>query len=252
MADNSINIALAIIKKSMAQLFYNRRAALRISGLLWLIIFATRIWAERDLINAGTSLDSTNSGIDRPQGLGLGAFLHMGVYLIFGAWIAVRWHRFMLLAESQDSYLPKWDRYLIWHYIVASLKVFIISIVGLLPIIPLAYFFNQFEFIQLISLVLYQYILLRISLILPALAVQKPTTIGESWRATGPIKLSIFVAALCIGVLIGGIIYFGDNPTSISLPYLIVSFFTDWFILMVNVTIITTLYGYLVEGRDIA
>jgi hypothetical protein len=105
----------------------------------------------------------------------------------------------------------------------------------------------------------------RIGLVLPAAAIGERMTLSESWAATRPVSgqilLPLIVIALVVG-LVGQVIVlvFGDTQTVefmgqtqeqliLSLPGQVLNGLVTWLQLLVNLALMTTLYGNLIEGR---
>lgn len=91
----------------------------------------------------------------------------------------------------------------------------------------------------------------RLSLVLPARAVAKPMTFGESWSATDPASSGIIKIVLVLGVInvvLGWLIsaVFGTNPVSALL-----SLTVQWFTAMLSLSVLSTLSGTLVERRPL-
>jgi hydrogenase-4 membrane subunit HyfE len=90
---------------------------------------------------------------------------------------------------------------------------------------------------------------LRWGLILPATAVGRPMTMGDSWNATKQHSGAIFTAVLIlialnlvVSLVVGFVL--GDNIVTAILGLVI-----NWISLMIGISILTTLYGLVVEGR---
>jgi hypothetical protein len=107
----------------------------------------------------------------------------------------------------------------------------------------------------------------RIGLVLPAAAIGEKMTLSESWAATRPVSsqilLPLIVIALAVG-LIGQVILliFGQTVTvdmfgtmqeqvTLSVPGQIVNGIMSWLQILVNLALMTTLYGNLIEGRPL-
>ena len=92
----------------------------------------------------------------------------------------------------------------------------------------------------------------RIGLILPAAALGERLTLRESWQASGQDDKAILVLAL---IVMGARLLIelpamidGSTGTVVSLIYGIV---VNWFVTMIGISVLTTLYGHFVEGRSI-
>ncbi len=96
------------------------------------------------------------------------------------------------------------------------------------------------------------YVWLRLGIVLPSAAVGSPMPILSGWRISAPIGGTIFTVSLILVALNLGINLtvpqlFGGIPVVGQLVTLAVS----WTTLMVGASILTTLYGHLVENRDL-
>jgi hypothetical protein len=107
----------------------------------------------------------------------------------------------------------------------------------------------------------------RIGLVLPAAAIGERMTLSESWNATRPVSsqilLPLIVIALAVG-LIGQVILlifgqtvtveaFGQVQEQVTLNFVgqIVNGVVSWLQVLVNLALMTTLYGNLIEGRQL-
>ena len=95
-------------------------------------------------------------------------------------------------------------------------------------------------------------IVYRLSVVLPAAALEESLGIGGAWERTKGTTGTIIVLAIvsALGFIVIGLpVLFIFNPGSV--PAIIWSFFTDWVAIMVGVSILTTLYGHYVEERPL-
>jgi len=93
---------------------------------------------------------------------------------------------------------------------------------------------------------------LRLAVSLPAVAIGKTMGIKEAWGATAPLAMAIFGVAVILvafNLLVGAAM--GQIFASGSYVGLVVNLLVQWFTLMVGVSILTTIYGHVVEGRDL-
>ncbi len=182
---------------------------------------------------------------------------------VFG-WVAVAWHRFILL-EEYSGLLPKSVGLPIWRYIglslVLALIMFclmflvgfavgaIVSIVNALRT-SLGLFMIEFMMTSLAS-----YLWFRLAIVLPAIATNNPLSIGEAWRRTGEIGktvLAVAVALVAMNLVIQETVFtlFTNDPT-IQIIQLVLQLITMWLMLMVGLSILTTIYGHLIEKRPL-
>jgi hypothetical protein len=254
-------IAWSIFKKSVSQVWYNFSAAIKISGPLWLIAFF-----------ASTVLIYTTSGSLMPQTIPMdgsaqlssreagGILLSILLQIIAFTWIAVAWHRYMLLGELGSSMLPAWRGNLIWSYFAKSLLIGLLMVIAMiipmmiLTLLTVAGLLSPSAFALIVPIVLAMlatYISLGVSLVLPGVALQKPMGFGKAWTVTKPLAGQIALLALFI-MAVSTLLHLVTNGLA-TLPVLamILSFFVGWAVLMLSVTVLTTLYGHLVEGRSL-
>jgi hypothetical protein len=92
---------------------------------------------------------------------------------------------------------------------------------------------------------------MRLALILPAAAVGRPMTLGESWRYTARASGAIFVAIVILSALSIGAGFVLDLLLPGGLVRTVFDVVVTWISLMVGVSVMTTLYGHLVERRAI-
>jgi hypothetical protein len=92
-------------------------------------------------------------------------------------------------------------------------------------------------------------------------------TIRESWAATRPVASQILLPLIVIALVVGVIqqiilLLFGQSVTVdvfgvaqdqmvLSLPGQIVNGIVSWLQILVNLALMTTLYGNLIEGRQL-
>jgi hypothetical protein len=97
------------------------------------------------------------------------------------------------------------------------------------------------------------YFWFRVAVILPGTALGKPLTVGRGWAATAGIKGAIFSAALILVLLnVGVTILLGPIMAGMPIVGTLINLAVNWVTLMVGVSILTTLYGHVIEGRDLA
>lgn len=222
--------------------------------------------------------------LGRSMGMGLsgsigGGTVAMGLLLILGTvvaycWAAVGWHRYVLLQETGNRALPPWHGARIWAYFGRAFLVGVVVVVAVVGggiVVGIAVAVTQSASLAIvmgIGLVFgASWVATRIGLVLPAAALGAPMTIGESWAVTRPVAsqilLPLIVVALALGVTQQAIVLvFGQtvspagfgmmqDHTILSLPGQIVNAAVTWVQILINLALMTTLYGNLVEGRQL-
>ncbi|MDF1728767.1 MAG: hypothetical protein P1U53_13575, partial [Sulfitobacter sp.] len=92
---------------------------------------------------------------------------------------------------------------------------------------------------------------LRLSLILPAAAVETRMTLPDSWEATKPLSRTIWSLALlltAINLAVSALTALLPEPDLIGFTIGAVIFILEGLVL---VSVLTTLFGHLVEGRPL-
>lgn len=179
---------------------------------------------------------------------------------VFG-WIAVSWHRFILLEEESDL-LPAYSGRPIWPYVGTTI---LLALRMMLIALPFLLIFGGlmggslssgggvgiFAIGMIAINLLISYLAMRWALVLPAKALDRNMRFKESWDATAPFSATILWVVVVIVVvnfvlgLVGGL--FGLVP----IVGILVNAAVSWLTGMLGISILTTLYGHIVEGRDL-
>ena len=275
---------LTIFSHALRQVLGNVGMAVRISGwlaLLYAALFGVILFLSPDWFLL--ALQDTPVEPSQVPDMGAGGLMLLlaGVIggLVFFCWavtvIAIAWHRFILLEEYPRGIIPYRSDYKIARYfwigigisVLAALVVGFIS--GILGMVFGPFFMasiggagqtSGLQFIGatfligmvfgLVVAVLY----LRMALILPAIALNEDMKIGEAWEATSGYTSAIFVLALVlafINVVVSIVIEMALSGAVDDWFYLAVSSLYQWFFFMLNISVLSTLYGHIVQKREI-
>ncbi len=252
-----------IVVHSIRMVFGNIGAALRVSLLLYLIQMATSLYAGGRI---GHQMMALGQMGQIPEGALGYSLLLLVVTVLTSLWIAVAWHRYVLLEEEPGAFLPPFRMPEILQYLWLSLLIGIIMIVAgiVLGIVAgalvatLAGGFGEGgpskgSMIMIMLIVYFPliYLFYRLSPALPAAALGKKMGLGEAWSVTAPASGAIFqVSILGVGAMIVlSVPQSYMNPGSlVSLVYTGV---VNWVYMMVGISVLTTIYGIYVEGREI-
>jgi hypothetical protein len=260
-----------IVSHSFVLLFRNLADALKISIGPYLIGLVAAYGIARATGFPFGALTGTQDFIttvrispDQAGGVILGGLLIAVLMLFVSAWVAVSWHRFVLL-EEYPGMLPGLSGKPVGGYLG---RVILLVLILILISLPVGFAFGLlmspflaagpgtgafvagFIFGILIGAIM-SWFWLRMGLILPSCAVGKSMRIGESWGETARASGAIFQAVLILMVINGVAAYvvgavFGAGPVGQVLNLIV-----TWVSIMVGVSILTTLYGHLVENRSI-
>jgi hypothetical protein len=246
-----------IVRHSFAMLFRNLGNALRISvgpilialvvGFLILGVF-------------GSNLDALPQDIEQgqlPPEIAFAVLLILLLFIFVSAWIAVAWHRFILL-EDYPGLLPPLAGRPVWRYVgktfLLGCVVFLVTIpalivIGLISGVVMGGGGGLFSTLVLGLALFVSYMWLRFGIVLPATAVSRPMGFGEAWRATAPYATAIL--GTCVILIL---INTGVSLVSAILPQPLaglLSLATSWITIMLGISILTTLYGVIVERRTV-
>ena len=241
----------SLFKHAVTRVFRNLDDALAISGLIWIGVMGILV-----LISVAVPTPPvTNQNWADLTGRELMAFLMSNLtVMIAGVWVAVEWHRFVLLGERPKTVLPVPRLDLIAGYMGRSIQIFAIlflvmfvaaTLVALLARVSVVFAMLYFPvFIMLLQ------IFYRISPVLPAVAVSKPASLRSVWQATDAYKKPILGAAilLALGTMALNLPSFLLGQGVIALVYSLV---TGWIALMVGVSLLSAIYEISVPEDDV-
>lgn len=232
------------------------RNALRISGILYLVYAVPALVLSLLFPVPAQPTDIATAGAAGFTGLITGI-----LYLVAFLWLAVAWHRYILLDEMPTGLLPEFNGSRMLSYFGYSLLigVVLIGIAIVMGIITgiLGALVGPLVFV--VVLVFYVLMLIasyRLSPMLPAAAIGQPMKINEAWQATssanGPLVVLAIVsviAAIVINLPAVGLTYLGGFFAFLGLLWQLAA---GWITMVVGVSLLTTIYGHYVEGRPLS
>lgn len=256
-----------IVQHAFGMIFRNLAESLKIllgPSLIALAVFYLLLGS------AGVSLGQFAAamqmgGAMSPELAAAAPFLLIGMvlYFLIFCWIAVAWHRFVLL-EEYPGLLPPLPAGVVAHYAWRSFGLAMLMTVGSIPVLlvlgmalgPMMMNGAMGGVVELlfgvIVTTLFTYFWFRLAIVLPATSLGEPLSLREGWgasgRLSGPILNTAFIMSLVNLVLslVVGII----ASVSVQLAQLI-NLGGTLVILLAGVSVLTTLYGHLIEGREL-
>lgn len=245
-----------IFVHSVRQVFGNLEGALRVSGVLYLVQIGVAVLFGGGMMMASGQMMQNGPG----AGALLGVLVVALVAVVTGLWIAVGWHRYVLLGEKA-AIVPTYRGDRIWAYLVRSLGYGVIMVVvgavlgavlgsifgGMVADAPVAVVMILMGFLIYLPVLVIGF---RLTAGLPAAALGVGNTFMSGWDATkgqmaDVISLAAIVVAVSVGLELIGYYLFGRIP-GISVIW---SLGIGWVRMMVGISIVTTLYGHYVEKR---
>ena len=183
----------------------------------------------------------------------------VGLWLVIGligAWTVVAWHRYVLLEEHPQGWIPALHKAEMGNYILGLIKLFLIGILfySVLAFIGPA-FVQSLGMVGLYLLLaagaLIAIFMFRFALVLPAAALGKPIGVSESLALTTGAFGTLFVLGVCLfGLqLVAELILFLVADAVLIAMVLDIAF--SVVLAVLNISALTTLYGYYVEKRPI-
>lgn len=192
------------------------------------------------------------------------SFLSIPLYLFIFAWVAVTWHRYILL-EDYPSTVPAVANRPIWAYVARTLMLMLQMVVVMIPVIIVVTLISGGDptamradtimgfLMNVLIGAVFTFFWFRVGVSLPAVAVEKPMDSREAWAATNPVWQTIFGAAV-IMVMLNLIVSLAFSMLFTGIPLIsyLLSIVIQWVTMMVGVSVLTTLYGHVIEGRPLA
>lgn len=202
---------------------------------------------------------NTTTG-ELPAGVSSGSVIgflvgFMVVIFVTMFWIVVSWHRFVLLEEYPRGIFPtfRFDRIL--AYFGRVLLLGILMAIAFLPAgaVLSALGGGALSVVFVIVLVVFLIIgFYRLSIILPAAAIGQPLTLGQAWNNTAGAGGAIIVLLLVSFVFQVVVQLVFTALAFIPVLGVLLSLFFGVLVLpLINVSILTTMYGVFVEKRQL-
>jgi hypothetical protein len=254
--------AVQILRHSIRQVFGNLAEALRISGLLYILQAGVFVWLGFSAM--GTPEGQAEMGMAMMSGdfPWLRLAVALVVSLLASLWIAVGWHRYVLVME-RPGVTPPFHGELILSYFWGSLLLGIgVTLVAVVVGMLVGLVLQPFGGSQLspngavvvtVLVIVYSVALTlfyRLSPVLPAAALGQGMSFREAWdRTTGAsgtfLQLGAFTVVMALAAGFIGDLLFSTVPI-LRIAW---QFVTTWVFLMVGLSILTTIYGHYVEKR---
>jgi len=248
----------SIFAHSVGMVTRNLSEALKIA-LVPVLIGVTLIFGITLLTGLSFSTMSDEAAIEQMvTEHGMGAFffpfiLFMIVLVVIELWIFVSWHRFILLEEHPQGWIPFFYLDRIMAYLGRGILIGVIMVAMWIPVMMATTFLGALGIVILLAAMFFSVVLVyRLVAILPAAAIGKQLTVGQAWESTKGASGTILVLVLII-VVAQFLLQVVTGLSMMVFPPLGILFqlFVTLVMSLVNVSILTTFYGHYVEGREI-
>jgi len=261
-----MNDSWNILRKSIAIITDNFSEALRISGAIFVIsVFAAT--AVTVMITGGmiaqmpvlepNVVPNPEEQVQIVQSAGAILISNL-IFFVAMSWIAVAWHRYVLLEEETNQLFPFWQTGRILGYLGKTLALgFSVGFMVVFPFVVVASIIGSIGLAAILPIfglamfVCFYYLFFRMGLALPATALDQKMPLKEAFQRTTDLTNQIWgLAILVVGItLIAGILIGTIAPNNI-VGVLITSVF-QWFMVMISASLLTTLYGHAIERRPL-
>lgn len=187
-------------------------------------------------------------------------FLLILFAIVLTGWVAVSWHRYVLLEEYAGK-MPRFSRREVAPYLWKSFFLICILFVCMFPLALVGSMLGPIfgsraaGLIDISLLFVGPYLWFRFGLELPATALGKPIGFRASWGETRKLNATIWGASamfvcLCIILQIGPLMFLSPSPY-VQLVQLFGAVLLNVLLMLVSLSILTTLYGHLIEKRSL-
>ncbi|WP_217622878.1 hypothetical protein [Ketogulonicigenium robustum] len=253
------------MKQSIGLMTRNWKQALAVSvGPIVIGVVAVFALMYASGLDIGTLAQLSRGNADAaavPALASLALLAALAVVVAISAWIAVAWHRF-ILREEYPGLLPSVQGKLLGSYVLRTmvmslvlvLVIFVANLFVGLIMAGLATFLPGLLVGSLGGFVLgliFTWVWLRIGLVLPAAAVGQKMSMLESWRITKPLAEQVLVISAMFMAINIALELVLSLFAGFAIFSLVISLCTAWFMMMLGLCLPTTLYGVMIEGREL-
>lgn len=247
-------IAWNLFKHAFGMFWRNLGAAAKISLIPFALIVV--VYA---LVFGGMMATARSGGEPSPGAFVLGVPVMIVVGLALGTAVAVNWHRFVLLNEPAN-WLPQIRAGRIFAYILRVLLIGLglglIMAVAMMPAALMGAAVGQagavLGMVVTVAIFVFGFAAYwRLSASLPGAALDGGASIGDTWRATqGSFGTFLLLTLILMGF---GLLIGLAQVVLMMIPLLGVLIYiaAQWFFTMLGLSLLTTIYGYYVEKRDL-
>jgi hypothetical protein len=246
-------MGFAIFRHALTMVFRNLLDAFKVSLIPFGIAVVVTVFVTGTLI--GSDLLTGHIDVqDAPLQLAVLSLLMVVVYMFLFSWVAVNWHRFILL-EEYPRWFPEFRSRPIGPYIWHTIKAALLLMVCLIPIMLIGSFLasalGSLGAQLLVAIVTFaiSYGWLRIAMGLAGTSIGQPIGLRASWAETAPLSGAIWGTAFCVMVMGMVATLFETIGGPVIGPF--IGIVVNWITFIVGVSILTTLYGHTVQGRDL-
>lgn len=246
---------LHILMHSMRMVSGNLGAALRIGLVPGAILLGC---AAVLFVGLAPMVEQAMAGEKTAFGTYVFGFMTVFIgFILAVVMFAVNWHRFILLEEYPSGLgLQFHGREMLSYFGIGFLLALILILPMMLALMVVASIAMALQSAGaatvlsfLISFV-FSAVFLRLGVVLPAVAIRKKIRIGQAWDATSGHMGDFLMLAVVMAVL-QTVLEQAGPLLGQSVMAVVVLVAGNLFFAVVNISVLTTLYGHYIEGRPL-
>ncbi len=249
-----------ILRHSMNMVFNNFGVALRISIPLIGAMVLTLLLFGREVVMGQTGLDMMNPQPYDAVNEGK-VFLAAMIEAFAVLWVAVAWHRYILLEETPTGTLPAFNGSRMLSYFGHGLLLAVVVIAvfagfglvgGLIMATGSSILVVAGGAIMIVGGLAVNVVAARLYVVLPAAAIGRSMKLSAAWEATkgyaGAI-IAAYVFFILIAIVIGIIV--GLSTAFLGIVGMIFVIALNVILTMIGISFLTTIYGVAIERREL-
>jgi hypothetical protein len=254
-----MNTAIAILKHAVAMIFRDPVATLRAvaPGVIVMVIASAVLFSQIGTLFNIDPQELEKAAPTMSGGQALLTLCFVIVALIGFALMVVTWHRYVLLQGPDRDVGIHPSAGIVGRYIWKSILLGLLMIPALFV---LGMFMAAFAasgglglavIVQFVAGFALGWLIMRLSLVLPAAAIGKQVGFADSWRLTQPVSATILWVVLGLSVINLAAQIVGLATVQLPIVSFTVQMILSLVTTLIGVSCLTTLYGMQVEGRQI-
>lgn len=255
-------MAWQLVRHAFVMIFSNLGQALKVSVIPYALLIAAWVFF---FVSSGIPMSADPEVMGASAGaFGIVAFLLFLALIVFSVfvfgWVAVSWHRF-ILREEYTALIPAVNDRPIWPYAGRSLWIgLIITLIAIPVFMVVGFIAAPFASVSLIvpalamlaGITVLAYLWMRWAVALPSIAIGEPMKGSEAWAATAPYSKTILMVVLILMAInvIPAILLEGVYAAAPIVGF-VVDVAMQWITVMLGLSVLTTLYGHIIEKRPL-
>ncbi|UWQ24744.1 hypothetical protein K3553_17645 [Leisingera aquaemixtae] len=249
----------SIFSHSVSMVLRNFQAAIQIFLVPTLLVFAVVFAVVYAVFQSG--IIPVGQAVNMPLGsVSTGFLLQMAavwvVVMLISIWGVVAWHRYVLLEEVPEGWIPRLHTSNILIYFLRAVQLAIVSVISLIAVAFIGsafaeaagYFGVAILIVLFIAVALF---LSRLLVILPAAAVGRAISLSDALESTKGAIPALFLLGVCVFLAQLVVELALSAVAGIPVFSLVLQLGFAVILSLLNVSIMTTLYGHYVEGRPV-